>query len=107
MQALTAFSASAPCASSSPIDHRAGAAVAFRAAFLGAGAMQIFAQMLKHSARARARAHLAHGALVIKADGLRCHGESGKTVRTGRALRMKSGRQSRPRARRSPSSSRR
>lgn len=57
-------------------DNRAGAAVAFRAAFLGAGAMQILTQVLEHGARRRDARDLTDGPLVIKADGLRCHGES-------------------------------
>ena len=57
-------------------DHRAGAAVAFSAAFLGAGAMPVFAQMLEHGARCGDARDLVDGPLAIKADGLRCHGES-------------------------------
>jgi hypothetical protein len=41
-----------------------------------AGAMQVFAQVLKHGARRRHALNLTDGATVKEADGLRCHGES-------------------------------
>jgi hypothetical protein len=69
-------------------DHRAGAAVAFCAAFLGAGAMPVFAQILQYGARRRQLVHFVHGALLEETDGVLCHGENGKTLRTGRALRI-------------------
>jgi hypothetical protein len=50
-------------------DHdRAGAAVAFGAAFLGAGAMQVFTQMLQHGPGRRDIAELLHLALIIETD---------------------------------------
>ena len=53
MQALTGCSASPPPRVGLADDHRAGAAVALGAAFLGAGAARVFAQPLQHRARGR------------------------------------------------------
>lgn len=48
--------------------HGAGAAIAFGAAFLGAGAVQVFAQVLQHSLRWGSVSYFMHGAAVVKAD---------------------------------------
>ncbi|MNT16227.1 hypothetical protein D3C72_1513180 [compost metagenome] len=49
-------------------DHRAGAAIAFGAAFLGARAMQILAQVLQHSLRRGGVAYFLYGTTIVKAD---------------------------------------
>ncbi|MNT22845.1 hypothetical protein D3C72_1582440 [compost metagenome] len=51
-----------------------GAAVAFSAAFLGAGAAHVLAQVLQHGAGHRGVGHFLDLAAVEKADGLRLHG---------------------------------
>ena len=51
-------------------DHGAGAAIALGAAFLGAGAMQVFAQMLQHGARRRHAFHAVDRAAVVELDRL-------------------------------------
>jgi len=50
-------------------DHdRAGAAIAFGAAFLGAGAVQVVAQVLQNGLSRRGIAHFAHAALIVETD---------------------------------------
>ena len=49
-------------------DHRASAAIAFRAALLGARAMQVLAQVLQHSLRRGGVAYFLYGTTIIKAD---------------------------------------
>lgn len=51
-------------------DDRARAAIALGAAFFGAGAARVFAQILKDGARGRRAAHFADRVAVIKADRL-------------------------------------
>ena len=67
MQELTAFMSSLPFSQRAD-HHRAGAAVAFGAAFLGAGAVQVLAQVLQDGLRRRGVAHFAHGALIVETD---------------------------------------
>ena len=50
MHALTALKSTPPASLRSPTHDRARAAVAFGAAFLGAGAMRVLAQILQHGA---------------------------------------------------------
>jgi hypothetical protein len=50
-----------------PDDHRAGTAIAFRATLFGAGAVQVFAQMLQNGAGKRLMLYLLGGTAKIKA----------------------------------------
>ena len=73
MQALTCAAAGRHARAASPrrqlADHdRAGAAVAFGAAFLGAGAARVLAQPLEHGARRRGVVDLDDRAAVEEAD---------------------------------------
>ena len=54
-------------------DHRAGTAVAFGAAFLGAGAARVFAQPLQHGAGGRSVGDLDQAAAVVERDRARAH----------------------------------
>jgi hypothetical protein len=51
-------------------DNRTGAAIAFRAAFLGAGAARVLAQVLEHGTGGGGTRDFADRVAVVKADGL-------------------------------------
>jgi hypothetical protein len=79
------------------------AAVTFGAAFLGARALVVLAQVLEHGACGGGVGYFVDGAVSNEADGLRCHVKIRDIADRARVTRFRRGKATKKGARRSPS----